>query len=135
MKDKTYKKVIRILSIFAGIAVLISIPAWIYDEDLFILISLLLYGIVFAILFSFLFTRIEVTDKIVKKMWLASLLLILLIIPGAIFYILPLVMTPLVTILFFLILLILDLSKKLISCPKIGYPVKFVDLLMVILFL
>ena len=102
MKDKTYKKVIFVFSVLSGIAFLSSIPAMILDVDWFYGISAAFIGLSFAILGGILFTKIEVKDRMVRNLWLMSLILILIIIPGTIFFIFPLIVLP--AILIFLLL-------------------------------
>lgn len=102
MKDKTYRKVIIVFSVLAGIAFLSSILAMILDEDWFYGISVAFMGLPFAILGSILSTKIEVKDRMVRKLWLMLLILILIIIPSAILNIFPLIALP--TILMLLLL-------------------------------
>ena len=94
MKDTTYKKLIFVFSVLSGIAFLSSIPAMILDVDWFYGISSAFMGLSFAILGGILSTKIEVKDRVVRNFWLMILILILIIIPGAIFFIFPLIALP-----------------------------------------
>lgn len=102
MKDKTYKKLIFVFSVLSGIAFLSSIPAMILDLDWLYGVSAAFMGLSFAILVGILFTKIEVKDRMDRNIWVMLLILILIIIPGAIFFIFPLIALP--TILMLLLL-------------------------------
>ncbi len=102
MKDKTYRKAIFVFSVLSGIGLLSSILAMILDVDWFYGVSVAFMGLPFAILGGILSTKIEVKDRMVKKLWLILLILILVIIPVGIFDIFPLIALP--TILMLLLL-------------------------------
>ncbi len=102
MTDKRYKNLVLIFLIIAGLAILISIPALIINSDIFIGISITFVVIAFVSLFSVILSRTELTGKVEKRIWLFLLILLLLIIPGAIFEIMPLIITPSILLLLFL---------------------------------
>ncbi len=94
MKDKTYKKLIFVFSVLSGIAFLGSILAMIIDVDWLYGVSVAFMSLSFAILSGILSTKIEVKDRMHRKLWLMVLILILIMIPGAIFFIFPLIAPP-----------------------------------------
>jgi len=116
MDDKRYKKRIRIYSVIAGITVLTSILTGSLRDILFarltddtgwvIALSAGLNFLAFMILFSLMLTRIELTPKLEKKIWLSLLILLVPIIPGAICEIIPLVIVPAILIFLFLSILV-----------------------------
>ena len=111
MKDRTYKKLIFIFSVLSGIAFLSSIPAMILDLEWLYGASAAFMFLSFTLLGSILFTKIEVKDKMVRNLWLMSLILILIIIPGAILDIFLLYVAP-------SILMLLLLSAHLFLTDK-----------------
>lgn len=103
MTDIRYKKLIRIFSVFAGIAALSSLlPGPLFDVlfpafpyyDWVIAISAWLNIIAFLLLFSLMSTRVELTAKLEKRTWLFLLFLLVPLIPGVIFEIIPLLIVP-----------------------------------------
>lgn len=114
MTDKRYKKLVLIFSTIAGFAILTSIPAHIIDSDICYAISYSLMVIAFISLFSVVLTRTELTGKVEKKIWRFLLILLMLIIPGAIFEIMPLVIAPSVSLLLFLGVMVFFSDRKTI---------------------
>ncbi|MCK4699323.1 MAG: hypothetical protein KAT38_03275 [Bacteroidales bacterium] len=112
MKDKTYKKVIFVFSVLSGIAFLSSIPAMILDVDWLYGVSVVFMSLFFAILGGILSTKIEVKDRMVRNFLLISLILILIIIPGAILNIFPLIAPPTILMLLLLGALLFQTDKK-----------------------
>jgi len=121
MTDKRYKKLIRIYSIFAGVGVLTSVFTGSLRDVLFpgisdtgwvIAISTGLNVLAFTLLFSLMLTRIELTPKLEKRILLFLVILLVLIIPGVVFEIFPLVIVPSVMILLFLGILVFFSPKR-----------------------
>lgn len=112
MKDKTYKKLISVFSVLSGIAFLSSIPAMILDVNWFYGASIAFMYLSFALLGSILSTKIEVKDRIVRNIWVMLLILILIIIPSAIFSIFPLIALPAILLLLLLGALLFLTDKR-----------------------
>jgi len=112
MNDKQVKKRIRIYSVIAIIAALTSILTGSLRDILFgeliddtgwvIALSASLNFLAFMILFSLVLSRNELTPKLEKKMWISLPVLLVPIIPGAIFDIIPLAIVPSVLIILIL---------------------------------
>jgi len=96
MTDKRYKKLVRILAIFAGFAILTSFITLFGDNEWIIGIAVTFNVIAFTALFSVISTRTELTGKVEKKLWLILLISLLIVIPGGIFEIIPLIIIPVV---------------------------------------
>jgi len=109
MTDKRYKKLIRIYWVIAIITALTSILTGSLRDILFreligdtgwvIAISAWLNIMAFILLFSLMLTRIELTPKLEKRMWISLPVLLVPVILGAIFEIIPLFVVPAVLIL------------------------------------
>ena len=112
MKDKTYRKAIIVFSVLSGIGFLSSILAMILDVDWLYGVSVAFMGLPFAILGGILSTKIEVKGRMIRNLWLMSLILILIIIPGGIFDIFPLIAPPAILMLLLLGALLFLTDKR-----------------------